>query len=786
MENLSFNFELQTNTEATERVKSASKKKEIATKQITWVELWDTGYETATGKRKAGIFQTKITELDRKRLLEVKHAIEVGELGVGVPDLKKFSKSHALNLYRELRESRKGAVIADMIAKWPENYHLVTTAEQFNHLIGLLKQEDYIGLDTETNGLRYFHGDNIVGLSMSLPKADYHCYIPLRHNVPEAQLDAKGVFDWLKPFLEDENLGKILHNAKFDYHMFTNEGIYIEGIIMDTMIAMTILSENELSYALKNLATKYGKHFGFEEPSMTYEELFGKGGFENTPLDIGCIYACKDTELVIRFREWILSHMNKQPKLHDVYHKEENEVLAVSIDMEQNGFEIDLDFAGKYAEELRKQVGAMEAEIKEVFGDINVASNVQLATKIYDEWKVSEISDAMVDGSEKLVFRDRAVDAKRLKKIMTYEYKCPQVAGIKVLLEYRKLEKLLSTYIEPLPDKIGLDGRLHGQFNQSKTVTGRYASAEPNLQNLPKEARKMIVAPEGKIILGIDFSQIEPRILAHITGDEEFSRPYVEGTDIYATLASKTFKVPIENCGDGSTYRKAMKMGLLATMYGTSTFTLGQQIGISQAEAEAFIADFLSAYPVVKGWIESIHDFVDKEGYVETLYGRKRRFMGHKDIASRYKAVCKTVMACNNGEMPTNIWACKNIPYKVRQAYWAVASDYGRVSRQSVNAIIQGTGAQIMKRAMVGVNNQLKLWGPEYKMIATIHDELMVEVPETITVEQVEQLENIMMNCVKLDIELKVDTEVMARWGAGVGKKEWVSAGCGREVFKNV
>lgn len=786
MENLSFNFELPKSTGATERVKSASKKKEVATQQITWVELWDTGYETATGKRKAGIFQTKITELDRKRLLEVKHAIEVGELGVGVPDLKKFSKSHALNLFRVLRESRKGAVIADMIAKWPENYHLVNTIEKFLPLLDLLKQEEYIGLDTETNGLRYFHGDNIVGLSMSLPKADYHCYIPLRHNVPEAQLDAQAVFNFLKPYLEDEQLGKVLHNAKFDYHMFTNEGIELGGIIMDTWIAMTILSENELSYALKNLATKYGKHFGFEEPSMTYEELFGKGGFENTPLDIGCIYACKDTELVIRFREWILSHMNKQPKLYDVYHKEENEVLAVSIAMEQNGFEIDMEFAKKYAEELKQQVKAMEAELKEAFGDINVASNVQLATKIYDEWGVGEISDAMEDGSEKFVFRDRAVDAKRLKKIMTYEYKCPQVAGIKVLLEYRKLEKLLSTYVEPLPDKIGLDGRLHGQFNQSKTVTGRYASAEPNLQNLPKEARKMIVAPEGKLILGIDYSQIEPRILAHITGDKEFSRPYLEGTDIYATLASKTFKVPIEKCGDGSTYRKAMKMGLLATMYGTSTFTLGQQIGISQAEAEAFIADFLSAYPVVKGWIESIHDFVDKEGYVETLYGRKRRFMGHKDIAIRYKAVCKTVLACNNGEMPTNIWACKNIPYKVRQAYWAVASDYGRVSRQSVNAIIQGTGAHIMKKAMILVHKHFKELGPDFKVIATIHDEIMLEVPNTITVEQIKVIEDLMINCITLEVPIKVDTEVMERWGAGVSKKEWIDAGCGREVFKNV
>lgn len=754
-----------------ERVRKATEKKEVATKQPTWNEVWNTGYDTHTGKRKAGIFQTKVTETDRSRLLEVKHAIEAGEIGMGVAEMKKFSKAHALNLYKVLVEQRKVKIIADMVANKPANYHLITSKQQLQELCLLLQQEEHIGLDTETNGVGYFHGDYIVGLSMSLPKADYHCYIPVRHETKDYQLPADHVFSMLEHYLTDPKLGKVLHNAKFDYHMFSNEGIYLQGIIMDTMVAMHVLNENEMSYALKNLATKYGKFFGFEDKSMTYEELFGKGGFENTPLDIATVYACKDTHLCLKFREWILSHMEKQPKLYDVYHKEENEVLKVSVAMEQNGFEIDLDFAEKYRIELDKQVKGLEYELDKAFEGINVGSNVQLATKIYDDWNVP-------------ADKGRSVDADTLKNIYnTYQDTHPQVRAIKTLLEYRELNKLLSTYIEPLPKKIGLDGRLHGQFNQSRTVTGRYASQEPNLQNLPKDARKLIVAPKGKLILGIDFSQIEPRILAHITGDQEFRRPYLEGTDLYSTLASKTFKKPIEECGDGSKYRKMMKTGLLATMYGTSNFTLAQQLGISVEEAEQFIQDFLHAYPVVAEWIDGIHNFVNENGYVETLYGRKRRFIGHKDVAKKYKAVCAEIMKYNNGEMPANIWECKQIPYKVRQAYWEVARDYGRVERQSVNAIIQGTGAQIMKKAMIGVYEHFLKKGSDWKVLATIHDEILLEVPETITPEEIVEIEDIMKTCVTLAVPMKVDTEVMIRWGDGCSFFQWSNCGCGREAW---
>lgn len=227
-----------------------------------------------------------------------------------------------------------------------------------------------------------------------------------------------------------------------------------------------------------------------------------------------------------------------------------------------------------------------------------------------------------------------------------------------------------------------------------------------------------------------------------------------------------------------------MKTGLLATMYGTSTFTLSQQLGITFEEAEAFISDFLAAYPVVAQWIAGIHAQADELGYVETMFGRKRRFIGHKENAAKYKVVCERIKKYTKGELPKNVWKEKSIPYDLRKAYWAVAGAYGRVQRQSVNAIIQGTGAQIMKRAMLGVYEHFLTKGKDWKVLATIHDELLLEVPQTITPEEIHAIEDIMKGCVELAVPMKVDTEVMARWGDGVPFRKWEAAGYGRNIFE--
>lgn len=748
-------------TKTTKRVKEALNKKAKAQYIPTWDEVWVTGYTSHTGAVKKGIFQTKIDANTMNKLQDVKTAIETGEIGTGLDDLRKFTKTYALGLYKVLQETRRDGIIKSMVDNMPENYNLILVDEDLLELGSQLAREELIAVDTETTGVDIWGDDVIVGISLSLPIADEHYYIPIRHNVPEEQLSAEYVWSILRPHLENKNLKKVLHNAKFDIHMLAKEDIKLQGLYMDTMVAMFILNENEPSYALKNLATKYGSKFGFMDKSMTYEELFGKGGFENTPLDISTVYACKDTHLTLKFHYWIMSHFDRLPQLKDLYFNIELPTTEVCIEMEANGFNVDMEYAEAYRKDLEEQIGKLQAEISEGFGDININSNQQLAEVIYDVWGVQDDYK-------------RSVDAHTLKTIVANcESSIPQVKYIRALLEYRALNKLLTTYVIPLPEKTSKDGRLRGAFNQMGAKTGRFASNNPNLQNLPYDARKLITASEGKIIVGIDYSQIEPRVLSHIAEDDKLKEPYITGKDLYSSLASTVFKQPLEECGDGSRWRKLAKVVLLATMYGTSAYTLSQQVGITPEEAEQIIEDFYNSYEDVANFIEDTHIKADTDGYVETMYGRKRRFIGHQTVAKKFKALEKRVKDIVKKDK-FNIWAEKNIPRDLKTQYWETSKEYGRVNRQSVNAIIQGTSADIMKIAMINLKKHLDSKGDDWRILGTVHDEVLLEIPETATKEEIDELNAIQRDAVKLSIPFKCDVEISKRWGEGVPYAKWL------------
>lgn len=768
--NLNLNLENEKEKQAEIRVKEAKKKKALAKYEPTWNEVWVTGYTTHTGSVKKGIFQTKVTDTDKQRLLAVKEAIESGELQTGVESLSKFTKTKALALWSVLKEIRRESIIKKMVEEKPENYLLVTTKNDLLQVMKYLHGEEIVAVDTETTGVEVFGKDRIVGVSLSLPKADVHVYIPVRHEIEEEQLEADFVFKVLKPYMENEKLKKVMHNSKFDIHMLRKEGIDVAGLWCDTMVAMHLLNENEPSFALKNLATKYGKYFGFEDKSMTYEELFGKGGFEKTPLDIGTVYACKDTHLTYKFYCWIMEQFDRLPQLKELYFNIELPITNICISMEKEGFLIDLNFAEEYKKELTEEIAVLDRNIKEGFGEININSNQQLQRVIYEEWGVPD----EYKGS---------VDASTLKNILQKHGEIEQVKYIKDLLKYRELNKLLTTYIEPLPNKISTDGRLHGSFNQSATVTGRFASNNPNLQNLPYNARKIFVAPEDKIIIGIDFSQIEPRFLSHISQDKDFMGAYIDGRDLYSEIASKTFKKPIEECGDGSVWRKKAKVVLLGCMYGISAMSLAEQFNLSVEEAEQIYTDFYNSYPVMKAWFEATNEHANEFGFVQTAWGRKRRFLGHKEIAKKYKVLHARIQKIT-GKEKFNIWKESKVPRQLKQDYWAVAKEFGRVQRQSINAIIQGSSADIMKIAMIKLQEHLKKKGAAWKMLGTIHDEVLIEIPATATPEEVLEIAEVQRTAVNLTIPMKVDIEVSARWGCGVSFKEWAEAGAGRRVFQ--
>ena len=775
---LRLNLNLEDNKEAealaSKRVAEAKKKKALAKYEPTWNEVWVTGYTTHTGSTKKGIFQTKLTDTDKGRLLAVKEAIESGELASGVDSLRNFTKTKALGLWTVLKEIRRESIIKQMVAEKPENYILVNTKESFMDILCKLASEKIIAVDTETTGVEVFGKDVIVGISLTLPEADVHCYIPVRHNretVEGEQLPPWYIFQELKCHLECKHLKKVMHNSKFDVHMLRKEGIVVQGLWCDTMVAMHLLNENEPSFALKNLATKYGRYFGFEDKSMTYEELFGKGGFENTPLDIGTVYACKDTHLTYKFYTWIMQQFDRIPQLKKLYFELELPITEVCIAMEKEGFLIDLDFAEKYKIELSEEIEKLLSKIKEGFGEININSNQQLAEVIYNQWGVPD------------EFKGK-VDAPTLKAIVKkYSKEIEAVQYINDLLKYRELNKLLTTYIEPLPQKISSDGRLHGSFNQSATVTGRFASNNPNLQNLPYPARAMFIAPKDKIIIGSDYSQIEPRFLSHISQDKDFMGAYIDGRDLYSEIASKTFKKPIEECGDGSVWRKKAKVVLLGCMYGISAHSLAEQFGLSLEEAEQIYIDFYNSYPTMKAWFNSTNEFANENGFVQTLMGRKRRFLGHKEIAKKYKILHNRIVKIT-GKENFNIWKELKVPRQLKTEYWEVAKEYSRVERQSINAVIQGSSADIMKKAMVDIYRHLKTKGDDWKLLATVHDEVLIEIPATATPEEIQEIAEIQKRAVPLSVPMKCDIAVMERWGCDVSLKEWVEAGCGRKVFE--
>ncbi|WP_341479143.1 DNA polymerase [Heliobacterium chlorum] len=738
----------------TDRVREAQLKNNLAQREPTWDEVWVTGWVSHTGAKKKAIFQTGLTDLDKKRLKTVKAAIDDGELGIGVESLKKFTKAHALRLWRELQEKRKQAILTEMVVNTPGNYRLIQTEAQLERLVDDLKGESVIAFDTETTGLDVYN-DVIVGMSITLPKADYHVYIPVAHKAG-TQLKRSRVLNALHPILTDPAIGKVLHNAKYDIHMLVRHRTRMKGLLHDTRVVMALLNENEPSYALKNLATKYGKYLGFKDSSHTYEDLFGKTRFDEVPLDVALVYAAKDTHLTWKLYEWQRDHLLKRDALRQLHQNVENPLIDVCVDMEQSGFLIDRDYAVQYGDELRLEIIQLNKALVDHFGEINFNSPIQLARKFYDELKLPEVNG-------------RSTDVKTLKALKD---KHP---GIEVLLKYRELSKLLSTYVEALPGQIKPDGRIHGSFNQVSTVTGRFSSSEPNLQNLPPKARKLIVAPPGKLLIGSDFSQIEPRVLAHISGDQHLQEPYLNGQDLYSTLASRVFKVPIEDCGDGTKYRKMMKVGLLAVMYGTSMHTLSSQLGITVDEAQQFIRDFFRTYPKVHSFIKKTHEFVKENEYVETLYGRKRRFPGHRHKAKGYDSLAKEICSILGvDELPLNIWRNNDIPRDLKRKFYDIKGEVESVRRQSVNAIIQGTAADVMKKAMLNLYQYCSKKG--WSLCGTVHDEALMLVDDHITRSEIQKIEQCMTSAAQLNVPLKVDTELMTRWGEGKPKGEWFAS----------
>ena len=743
---------LQQDKQKEDRVKAAKAKKKEAGYCPTIEEVFITGWTNARGTKKVAIKDRKNSDADKEKIKAVYDALKNSVLGLDGISTKDISKTTVINvLYPRLVAIKKEEMLRHLVENAPANYHNVTTIADLLNMAGVIAGEKAIAVDTETTGVT--HDDVIVGYSVTCPIADMHFYVPFRHQTGEQMIDEYDAMTAIKPFLEDSRILKVLHNVKFDHEKFLFDKYSINMVnYVDTMILMYVLNENEESYALKKLATKYGKHFGFPNPSDTYEELFGKGGFENTPLNVAYIYACKDTHLTWSLYQWQLENLKKQPKLWHVAFDIEMPLIPVLLKMHYRGFNLDMEYAEKYLLELQEQINKMEEELAEYFPDINLNSNQQLAEYLYGTLKLPDNHNGSVD--------------KDALKELAGEYE-----GVKILLEYRKLTKLKSTYIEPLPQKVWDDGCLHGEINQMGTKTGRLASENPNLQNIPPQARKIFVAPEGKLYMSCDFSKMEIFIACELSGDPNLYDALHSGADVYSVIASKSYGLPIEQCGDGTVYRKHAKTALLGCMYGALPFTIAKQVGVSVEEGKEILDNFFNGNPVLTAQIHKCHDLVAAQGYVETLQGRKRRF---PEIPAKVKMLKKLdqMIYQKTGKTGTQwdaeldgIYKAKKIPYDLRSNWYSLNKEIQRAFRQSFNATDQGSGGDICKIALINLDKYFtelnKNLPPEkhYHIISTIHDEQLCEVPEDIPLEVIKQIEYIMCHTMPLHVTMRTDTE---------------------------
>ena len=743
---------LQQDTQKEDRVKAAKAKKKEAGYCPTIEEVFITGWTNARGTKKVAIKDRKNSDADKEKIKAVYDALKNNVLGLDGINTKDISKTTVINvLYPRLVAIKKEEMIRHLVENAPTNYHNVTDMAELSYMVNCMSEEEVIAVDTETTGVT--HDDVIVGYSITCPKADQHFYVPFRHQTGEKMLSAEICMYAIRPFLEDSRVLKVLHNVKFDHEKFLYDEYSINMVnFVDTMILMYVLNENEESFALKKLATKYGKHFGFNDKSDTYEELFGKGGFENTPLNVAYIYACKDTHLTWSLYQWQLEHLKKQPKLWHIAFDIEMPLIPVLLKMHYRGFNLDMEYAEKYLLELQEQINKMEEELAEYFPNINLNSNQQLAEYLYGTLKLPDNHNGSVD--------------KDALKELADEYE-----GVKILLEYRKLTKLKSTYIEPLPQKVWDDGFLHGEINQMGTKTGRLASENPNLQNIPPAARKIFVAPEGKLYMSCDFSKMEIFIACELSGDPNLYDALHSGADVYSVIASKSYGLPIEQCGDGTVYRKHAKTALLGCMYGALPFTIAKQVGVSVEEGKEILDNFFNGNPILTAQIHKCHDLVAAQGYVETLQGRKRRF---PEIPAKVKLLKKLdqMIYQKTGKTGTQwdaeldgIYKAKKIPYDLRSNWYSLNKEIQRAFRQSFNATDQGSGGDICKIALINLDKYFtelnKNLPPEkhYHIISTIHDEQLCEVPEDIPLEVIKQIEYIMCHTMPLHVTMRTDTE---------------------------
>lgn len=746
------------------------------------------------------IFKMKNSDADREKLRAVQRYMAEGKLGREAESAdKKFSKAEAIRLYAVIAAMEREGKLTALVEGTPKNYRLITSYLELDAVVERCKEEPMIAVDTETTGLDVYV-DVIVGISITMPSFDDHVYIPVKPTEDERAFKSiETVLKALSPIIGAPTIGKVLHNATFDMAMFERHGFKMEGLAWDTMTAMHLLNENEKnkagggagSYQLKDLATRY-----LGEPSDTFAELFGKDAkFAEVPLDVALVYAAKDTHLTWKLYEFQRYHLSKMPTVLQYLEEVEIPLIEAIYDMERTGFVIDVEFAKTYGEEMRqeileKEISLMsqldapppnpnEVEVGDIVyfhhpnhGDLlsevlavrNGRVKIKSATKeqFPTEQGITQVSlkDVTIEKKrehkplnlnssqqlkpalEAVIFQELPnLDAKKTLKPLAKEYPI-----IEELLEYRGLTKLYSTYISVLPELVHpVTGRFHVRMNPNGAKTGRFSSGGTgaNMQNQPYKARSLFIAPEGKVIIGADFSAQEVRCVAALSGEPTLIKAFEEDKDAYATMASEFFGKPYKDVykdanGDDTPERKMMKTAYLASLYGTGPNTLAKQLKTTPDEARKFLKDFFNRYKYIRDWIDETQKFMIRNGYV---------WIGDKERKRRLPEAKKKT-----------------------RGYDPVVEG---AKRQGPNARVQGWSAIQTKKTLVALHRWVK--GKEgWDLWLTVHDEILLQAPIDVTREEIDEFERIMVGTLQFGkVGNKTDIEIMTRWGEGYKVDQW-------------
>jgi DNA polymerase I len=634
----------------------------------------------------------------------------------GIPVKCDEGKLLALFQRLEFRKFAKELDLAPPEIEVETNYHTVFTEIELQELIDRLKNSIEFAIDTETNSIDSIVAE-LAGISVAIQPHEAF-YIPVSHRYigsPE-QLPLNLVIDKLKPILEDPNIGKIGQNVKYDLQVFKRYGIELKGVSFDTMIASYVINPL-IKHDLDSMSLEFLNH-----KMIPIEELIGKGKDQRTIDEVEVervsVYSCEDADITLQLKNLMHPQLIEYG-LETVFHDIELPLIPVLADMETTGIKIDTEWLKSLSDRLAKQLDSLTKEIYRLAGEeFNINSTQQLGRILFDKLKLPTGKKTKTGGY--------STNEAELVKLSLSGYELPST-----MLEYRGIAKLKSTYVDALPQSINpKTGRIHTSYNQAVTETGRLSSSNPNLQNIPirtelgKEIRRVFITDRDCcVLLSADYSQIELRMLAHLSKDKALTEAFVKNQDVHASTASLIFGVPIEDVvPDMRRQAKTINFGVI---YGMGAFRLSNELGITQFDAQRFIDSYFDTYSGVKAYFDGLIKLARQNGYVTTISGRRR-----------------IIPEINSSDHNQKAFA----------------------ERTAINTPVQGSAADMIKLAMIKIADLIKSEGWKSKLLLQVHDELVFEVLEDELDKVTESIRSVMENALPLDVPVKVDIGVGKNW----------------------